>query len=147
MILNTKYHGSKEYTEEDLIFFRKGLPGFENCTKFILFTLEGNDQFSILHSIEDISLGFVTISPFQVIKDYQFELLDDKRKELQIESEEDIIVMNTVTINSDIEKVTTNLKAPIIINIKSKLGEQIILSNEKYLLKHPIFKLETLSKE
>ena len=147
MILNTNYHGTKEYTEEDIISFRKGLPGFENFTKFVLFTLEGNDLFSILHSIEDTSLGFVLVSPFNVMKDYQFELTEDKRKEIQIQSEEDIIVMNTVTINSKLEKVTTNLKAPIIINIKSKLGEQIILSDEKYSLKHPIFKLETSSKE
>ena len=147
MILNTRYHGKKEYTEEDIIFFRKGLPGFENCTKFILFTLESNDTFSILHSIEDVSLGLVLVSPFHIMKGYEFELLDDKQKELQIEDEKDIIVMNTVNINSKLEKVTTNLKAPIIINIKSKLGEQIILANEKYSLKHPIFKLETLSKE
>ena len=54
-----------------------------------------------------------------------------KRKELQIEGEEDIVVMNTVTINSNLQKVTINLKAPIIINIKIKLGEQIILKLTK----------------
>jgi len=139
MILNTRYHGAKEYTEEDIIVFRKGLPGFENCTKFILFNLEDDELFSILHSIEDTSLGFVLVSPFQIMKDYEFELVEDKRKELQIQSEEELIVMNTVSINSNLEKITTNLKAPIIINRKGKLGEQIILSNEKYSLKHPVF--------
>ena len=64
MILNTKYHGTKEYTDEEIIFFQKGLPGFENRTKFILFTLDENEIFSILHSIEDPALGFVLVSPF-----------------------------------------------------------------------------------
>ena len=141
MLLNTKYHGSKDYKEEDIILFEKGLPGFEELRKFILFNFEGNDDFSILHSVEDLSLGFVLVSPFSVFKEYEFELSEEHEKELKIESAEDIVVMNTVTVNSDIEKITTNLRAPIIINNKSKLGEQIILSEEKYLLKHPLVKI------
>ena len=42
----------------------------------------------------------------------------------------------TVNINS----ATTNLRAPIIINFKEKLGKQIILQNEEYQIKHPISK-------
>ena len=141
MILNTKYHGSREYTEEDIIYFKKGLPGFEEYKEFIFFTFENNPTFNILHSVEDLSLGFVLVSPFSVTKDYEFELTKEKQKELKVESEEDVLVMSTVTLNSKVEKITTNLKAPIIINIKSKLGEQIILAEEKYSLKHPVFKI------
>lgn len=141
MLLNTKYHGEKNYSEEDIILFKKGLPGFEDLRKFILFTFEDNDVFSILHSIEDLTLGFVLVSPFLVSKDYEFELTEEYEKELNIESPEDILILNTVTVNSDVEKITTNLKAPIIINNKSKLGEQIILSEEKYLLKYPLVKI------
>jgi len=141
MLLNTKYHGEKNYSEEDIILFKKGLPGFEDLRKFILFTFEENDVFSILHSIEDLTLGFVLVSPFLVSKDYEFELTEEYEKELNIQSPDDILVLNTVTVNSDVEKITTNLKAPIIINNKSKLGEQIILSEEKYLLKYPLVKI------
>jgi len=141
MLLNTRYHGVREYTEEDVIYFKKGLPGFEECKKFILFPFENNLTFNILHSTNDLNLGFVLVSPFSVKADYEFELTDEKQKELKVENEEDILVMNTVTLNSKAEKITTNLKAPIIINIKSKLGEQIILAEEKYPLKYPVFKI------
>lgn len=141
MILNTKYHGVREYTEEDVIYFKKGLPGFEEYKKFILFPLENNHTFNILHSTKDLTLGFVLVSPFSVTEDYEFELTEERQKELNVESEEDVLVMNTVTLNSKVEKITTNLKAPIIINIKSKLGEQIILADEKYPLKYPVFKI------
>ena len=53
MKLNTKYHGVKEYEEKDIINFKKGLPGFEGLKKFILFPVEDNDVFSILHSVEN----------------------------------------------------------------------------------------------
>lgn len=139
MNLNTKYHGVKEYEEKDIIEFKKGLPGFEELKKFILFTVEDNDVFSILHSVEDESVGLVVVSPFYAVKDYEFKLDDGMVKELKIESHEDVLVLNTVTLNTDVENITVNLKAPIIINIKGKLGEQIILDNPNYSIKHLLF--------
>lgn len=139
MKLNTKYHGVKEYEEKDILSFKKGLPGFEGLNKFIIFPVEDNEIFSILHSLEDDSIGLVVVSPFYVIKDYEFKLEDEKIDELKIESPEDVLVLNTVTLNSAIEKITVNLKAPIIINIKNKLGEQIILDNPNYSIRHSLF--------
>lgn len=140
MKLNTKYHGIKEYKEEDIITFKKGLPGFEDLKKYILFPTEENELFNILHSIENEELGLIVISPFEIIKDYEFKLSDEKLKELKIILPEEVLVLNTVTLSSKIENITTNLKAPIIINIKERLGEQIILDNEKYKIKHPLWR-------
>lgn len=140
MKINTKYHGEIEYEEKDIITFKKGLPGLEGLKKFILFPVEDNEMFSILHSIEDENTGLVVTSPFNVLNDYEFKLDEEKMKELQIESHENVIVLNTVTLSSTVENITINLKAPIIINIKMKLGEQIILDNSNYLIKYPAFK-------
>lgn len=139
MKLNTKYHGVKEYEEKDIIEFRKGLPGFEELKKFILFPAEENEVFSILHSIEDKGLGIVVVSPFLFMKDYEFDLNQEKMKELEVKGHEEVLVLNTVTLNSKVEDITINLKAPIIININKKLGEQIILDNPNYAIKHPLF--------
>lgn len=140
MKLNTKYHGVREYKEDEIIIFKKGLPGFENLNKFILFTVEENEIFNVLHSTENEEVGLVVISPFIVFKDYEFKLSDEKIKELKISSPEDVLVLNTVTLSSSIKNITTNLKAPIIINIKERLGEQIIVDNDKYEIKHPLVK-------
>jgi flagellar assembly factor FliW len=140
MKINTKYHGIREYSEKDIIIFKKGLPGFESLKRFILFSIEENELFSILHSIEDEGIGLVVMSPFSVVKDYEFKLVDEKLEKLGIETAEDVLVLNTVTVSSVEQNITTNLKAPIIINIKKKLGEQIILDNDGYKIKHPLFK-------
>jgi flagellar assembly factor FliW len=136
MKLDTKYHGTIDYKEEDVINFKKGLPGFQELKNFILFPVKDNDMFSILHSIENENIGLVVISPFNVVKDYEFKLDDENIMELKIESHEDVLVLNTVTLDFNVEKITVNLKAPIIININSKLGEQIILDNTRYAIKH-----------
>jgi flagellar assembly factor FliW len=140
MKLNTKYHGEREFNSEDIITFNKGLPGFEELRKFILFSVEENEMFSILHSIEDEAIGLIVTSPFNKFKDYEFNISDEKMAELKITSEREILVINTVTLHSNVENITINLKAPIIINTKAGLGEQIILDNEKYLIKQPLYK-------
>lgn len=142
MQLKTKYHGVHEYEEEEIINFSKGICGFEHLKKFIIFPVEGEEVFNILHSIEDDSIGFVITSPFIVQKDYEFKLDQQVIERLKINTPEDVLILSIVTLNSNIKKITTNLRAPLIINIKEKLGEQIILNNDKYLIKHPIFKEE-----
>ncbi|MBM7869461.1 flagellar assembly factor FliW [Clostridium pascui] len=143
MQLITKYHGTIEYNEEDIITFKKGLPGFENLKKFIVVPFEDNEVFSILISVEDIEVGIPAISPFHVDETYEFKLSDEKINELSVNSHEEILVLNTVTLNSNVKNITINMKAPIIINIKGKVGEQIILDNEKYRIKEPLFKEES----
>ncbi|MCB2340744.1 flagellar assembly protein FliW [Clostridium estertheticum] len=140
MELVTKYHGIKTYSDEDVIVFKKGLPGFKELKNFIIFPLESNEVFSILHSIEDIEVGLVLVSPFTIAADYEFKIPDTYIKELQIASPEQVLVLTTVTLTTKMENMTTNLKAPIIINIKEKLGEQLILDNDKYKIKEPLFK-------
>lgn len=140
MELVTKTNGTISYLNEDIIQFKKGLPGFENLTKFLLVPVEENDVFSILQSIEDTSVGIVVASPLNLIDEYNIEIQESIRKDLNIENDSDAYVFNTITLNSDIKKITSNLKAPIIINIKDKLGEQIILNDDKYEIKHPLFK-------
>lgn len=142
MKLITTYHGVIEYNEEDVITFKKGLPGFENLKKFIIVPFEDNEVFSVLISIEDMEVGIPVTSPFHVDETYEFKLSDERINELNVNSHEEILVLNTVTLNSDMKNITINMKAPIIINIKGKIGEQIILDNEKYRIKEPLFKEE-----
>lgn len=142
MKLDTKYHGSVEYKNEDIIHFKKGIPGFNDLKEFIYFPIKDNEVFSVLHSIEDREVGFIVTSPFSVIKEYEIKLDDDIIEKLKIEKESDVLVVNTVTLNSKLENITVNMCAPIVINIKKKLGEQIILNNQKYLVKQPLFKGE-----
>ncbi|RMC99082.1 flagellar assembly protein FliW [Clostridium autoethanogenum] len=142
MKLNTKYHGVLSYEKEDIIMFKKGIPGFEKLREFILVPAEENKLFYLLHSLENINIGIVVISPFNVLKDYEFDLSKIKEHELGIKSQKDIIVVNTVHLDAKLENITVNLKAPIIINKNENIGEQLILDKVDYPIKYPLFKGE-----
>ncbi|EQK43637.1 fliW family protein [[Clostridium] bifermentans ATCC 638] len=121
--------------------FKKGLPGFELLLSFELENLENNEKFKILKSKEE-DISFVTTSPFEIYKDYEINLNDETIKELQIENPEDVLVLTIITLGKTLQESTINLKAPIIINIKSNLGRQYILQTDKYETKHPLIRSE-----
>ncbi|MDU6036807.1 MAG: flagellar assembly protein FliW [Clostridium butyricum] len=140
MVLTSKIYGEIEYEEKDIIKFKKGILGLEHLNTYVLLKIDEYEPFQLLQSIEDEEIGFVLSCPFDFCKDYEIDLNKELLKRLEIEREEEVMVFNTVTLNSDPKKITTNLKAPIIINISNNLGEQIILDKEKYKIKHPLIK-------
>ncbi len=126
--------------EDNIITFKSGIPGFEDLKMFSLEDLDGSEVFKLLTSVENEDVGFVTICPFDFMKEYEVKLSDSVVTELCIENPEDVLILNTVTLNSDVKKITTNLKAPIIINLKNNHGYQMILDRENYSIKHPLVK-------
>ena len=57
---------------------------------------------------------------------------------LEIKDPKDVMILTTVNLNSDLKKVTTNLKAPIVINSSNKFGQQIILDSLEFNIKQPL---------
>lgn len=138
MELVSPIHGTITYSKEEIISFKKGIPGFEEYTQYIIKEIKESEPFKLLQSVDNKELGFIIISPFEVVKDYEIELRDYLIKDLEIASSQDVLLYSLVTLNSNIQKVTANLKAPIIINNKACKGAQFIVDKEEYKTKHPV---------
>lgn len=132
-------HGTIIYEADEIINFEKGVPGFKNLTKFVIKEVGEDDPFSILQSIEDKEIGFIVISPFLVNDKYEINLSEEITKNLQISSSNEVLLYSIVTLNSNTKEITANLKAPIVININLKQGEQYIIDKDKYKIKEKIF--------
>ncbi|PRR82835.1 flagellar assembly protein FliW [Clostridium vincentii] len=122
------------------ITFNKGILGLQEYKEFDLVDLEGLEPYKMLKSVEDKEIGLVVGSPFEMDLGYEAKIPKETLEHLQISSQEDVLIFTTINVNSDVSKITTNLRAPIIINVKKSLGEQIILNNEIYKIKHPMYK-------
>lgn len=120
------------------IFFEQGIPGLEKYKKFEISSIERNDKFKMITSIDDSNIGFVAISPFELKKDYEIDLNDEIIKELDVDNPKEVLLLNLVTLGKTLEKSTVNLKAPIIINIKNNKGKQLIIQEDKYNIKEPL---------
>lgn len=138
--LQTKFFGEIAYTDDDacVFTFEKGLPGFEELKKFIWLPFE-NSLFSCLQSIDEKNVAFFTISPFKLISDYEFDIDDAVVDELKITKAEEVLTLAILTIpEGKPEKTTANLQAPLVINIESRLGTQVVSPTIMYPIKYPV---------
>ncbi len=143
MKIATRFLGEIEIVKQDILTFEQGLLGLEDYKKFVLLPIDANLPLVLLQSVDQKEIGFVIAYPFAFKKDYSFDISDEDREQLQIEKEEEVLTYTIVTMKETLEDSTTNLLAPIIINIDKKLGKQIVLQdNKSYPLRYPMQTLE-----
>ena len=132
MELISPIHGKIIYEDKDIVNFKKAIPGFETINKYILTDLYEDSPFKLLQAIDDVNIGFILISPFDVIDNYEIEISDSLQKRLNIQKSTDVCLYSLITLSSNVNNITANLKAPLVINIKSMEGEQFITECDEY---------------
>ncbi|NOU70001.1 flagellar assembly protein FliW [Paenibacillus sp. LMG 31458] len=138
MNISTLFFGELEVQETEVFTFAQGVPGFEELTQFTLVQPADSAPFSYIQSVQEGGLSFLVTDPFLFFKDYDISLPETVQEELKIEQPGDVLVWSVVTMNDDFTKITLNLLAPIIWNVKTKLAKQIILHDSEYNIKHEI---------
>lgn len=128
MKISTRYHGEMDIEETNILTLDEGMLGFEDLKRYIIIVEE--DIFLQYLQCIDENIAFAIMDPFFVKPDYSFEIPDNVMKKLGITSDQDIVIRTTVVIPDDIEKIRTNLQAPIIFNRANNKGMQIILGDE-----------------
>nr|WP_046174429.1 flagellar assembly protein FliW [Domibacillus indicus] len=139
MKIQTKYHGEKEIAQEDIISFANGIPGFESEKEFVLLGFPDNNVFFALQSVSTPDLSFVVTDPFSFFIDYNVKIDDATIEALSIEKEEDVTLLNILTVRDPFEETTANLQAPLVINKKTHSGRQVILTGTPYETRHNLF--------
>ena len=139
MKIQTKYHGEVEIAEDTILIFEKGIPGFPDEKKFTLLPLPDLTNMSVMQSVTTPGLAFVVADPYTLFSPYEFALDDNTVEELEIAGPEDVSALVILTVQDPFEKSTANLQAPIVMNMKKNKGKQVILNNENYKTKQPLF--------
>src|SRR3954467_9032149 len=122
---------------ENVIQMPSGLLGFENLKRFVLLSNKDEAPFSWFQVIDDASLAFLVLSPFEAIPDYQPEISDEDAAYLGLKKSDDAIIYNIVTLRPG--NATINLKGPIVINRFSLRGKQVVLQNaSKWSVRPPL---------
>ena len=144
MNMESKFFGEIEFKEEDIIHFKYGLPGFKEETQFLYLT-PPNSQFSCLQSVKNREVAFITISPFIVCPDYDFELDDILAEEIGLSKPDEATVLAIVTVPpGEPKKATVNLQAPVVLNLEKSIGCQVIINDLNYPLRLPLWKKENI---
>jgi flagellar assembly factor FliW len=124
--------------EEKMILMQRGILGFEGYKRFVLLMPSPDEPLLWLQAIDDPALAFVVANPSIIKRDYNPAIMEYELELLNIQRSEDIILLSIVTVHSQPWRVTTNLRAPILINGANREANQIVLDDPTYPVQHLI---------
>ena len=141
MNITTKVFGEITIDDEKIIHFPSGIIGFPDLTEFALVHDEEKGAGSIhwLQSMQEPAFAMPVMDPLLVNPDYDPEVDDELLTGVGTLTPENILVMVTVTVPSDLTKMTVNLQGPFVINVEERKACQIILEGNQYPVKFPIY--------
>lgn len=131
--------GSLEVPDETIITFPSGLLGFPDQQRYVILDHDTEAPFKWLQSVEEPDLAFVLMDPATFTAEYRIDVSADALGEIKGEQSDDLTLVVILTIPSnDPGRITANLRGPLIISHKTKLGKQLVLS-EEFPTRHPLF--------
>jgi flagellar assembly factor FliW len=139
MLIETTRFGRVEVQEERIITFPKGLLGFPRFSRYELLEQGEGSYFFWLQSVETPDLAFVVTDPALFFADYQVPLKAEQLAEMGVASPEEAQVM--VIVNKHENLLTGNLQGPLVINVATRSGEQVVLSERRFTTRVPLVEL------
>ncbi len=129
MKINTRIFGEVTIDDDKMIQFPNGIVGFPDLVDFALIhDVEQGEQGGIrwLQSVQEPNFAMPVVDPLVVKDDYNPEVNDDLLAPIGGLSE-DMLVLVTISVPSDLTKMSVNLKAPMIVNAASRKAVQLII--------------------
>ncbi len=148
MNIETTRFGTVTVADDRVIEFPKGLLGFPARTRFVL--LESTDQalvqetksdcyFWWLQSADQPDLAFVVTDPTLFVKGYTVPMHPEQLAALGMASLNEAQVF--VIVNKTDHVLSGNLQGPLVVNVRDRHGEQLVLSDRRYTTRVPLMEL------
>jgi flagellar assembly factor FliW len=138
MRIETRTLGAVEVTPESFVTLPEGLVGYEGEREYALVEPERFSPFRWLLSFSDPDLTLPLLPADMVVPDYAPQFANaDRRAVGAVES--DVLELYLVaSLDPNTKQLSVNLRAPIIVHPGTRLGRQVVLSDGRYAIDHPI---------
>ena len=125
--------------KDKVFFFPDGLPAFEEVHQFFFACRPETAPFLFMRALEPVHLGFVCIDPFLIRPGYKLDLSDADTAFLDIAKPDEVLVLSIVTPSPDVRQTTANLQSPLVVNLRTCRGRQIIGADTSYPVRYAIW--------
>lgn len=135
MQIRTTRFGSLKVEAEDLLTFANGFVGLEECRQWVLLADASNESLGWLQCTSRSDTALAVVSPRRFVPDYRFRTYRSEMTALGLTNMEEAQVLVTVSRHDGL--LTLNLKAPIVINVRTRQGRQVVANDDhplQYLL-------------
>ncbi len=127
----SRQFGELECDDAIRVAIPNGIIGFEEWTEYVIVHDEDSEPFRWLVSTQNSDLCLPLINPVEICPEYEPRIsgLEGEVHEL----------FAVVCLRSSLDATTANLKSPIVINAKTQIGRQVVLSDDHYSIAHKLF--------
>ena len=131
MKVSTSRFADVNIEANDILLFRSGLIGFEDCQHWVILADGSNEAVAWLQSMNRSDIALPVVSPRRFLPDYQVRAEGRDLDCLQLGDIDQAFVLCVVS--NSAEALTVNLKAPVIVNLERRLGCQIMTCDDQPL--------------
>lgn len=141
MKIGTRHFGNVEIDDSKIIKFEEGIFGFPELHQFVLLydNQEEGSPFAWLQAVENEEVCLPMINPLTWFPNYTPEVDDQEVIKIGLETQETLEIYTIVVLPDDITKMTTNLKAPVLINQVNKKACQVIVEDDDCDIRHNLY--------
>jgi flagellar assembly factor FliW len=129
--------GDFDVSTRDILHFPDGIPGFEQCRRFVIVSSDMMGPLQCLHSVDGPAATFLAIDPRLALANYRCVLTQGDYLRLGADEQAVLLWLAIVSVD-DSGEATVNLRAPIVINPARMVGYQVVPSNSLYPLRYPL---------
>jgi len=145
----SKYFGTIDYVEEQVVRFPSGLPSFEEEDQFLIIRPADRAPLVFLQSMRQPSLCFLTLPILVIDPHYHLEMTTEDLASLELDTSRQPVIDGkvdclAVLVAPEDGPPSANLLAPIVINPQTRLGIQAIRLDSEYSHQHPLARPEDI---
>ena len=131
MEIHTTRFGTVDVEPNDVILFPTGMLGLDDCLHWVLLVDAENEALGWLQSTTHGDVALAVVSPRRFVPDYDVRVARDELAPLALASLDEAHVL--VVVGKTGSAITLNLKAPLVINLRRRLGCQVVHNGD-----HPL---------
>jgi flagellar assembly factor FliW len=129
--------GEFDADARDVLNFPDGLPGFEQCHRFVVLSSMTMAPLQCLHAVDGPSATFLAVDPRLVLAKYRCVLGPGDLARLGADDKALLLWLALVAVDEGGE-ATVNLRAPVVVKPSRMTGFQVVPSNSLYPLRYPL---------
>lgn len=139
MTIQTTRFGRVNVTAEDILSFPEGILGFNQLRNFVLLDDPTDEIFAWLQACDSPDIAFPVLEPELFTSNYNPTLSKADMETLKLSGPDRGRGFCIITIPDDPTQMTANMKAPVILNVKERIGRQCVLQDNALAIREPIF--------
>lgn len=128
MYVMTTRFGNVPIEPTDVLRFEQGLIGMEMCREWVLLADSSHDGLAWLQSLDRAEVAMAVVSPRRFVQDYQVRVSSRDLAPLGPTAAKSLQVL--AILNRHEDTLTLNLKAPIVVNLTTNRGRQVVAKND-----------------